>query len=195
MKYVVVETKEEKRCVKPKRSVAAANQVDERFWEEDESCDKNRQEAEDNAFNSWKNNRKLWRGSKVDKEMALLRERVKMRQMQEKLRLVTQPVVHTNLIGLEKNQRSASEETNEDDSISSTKSRSDQPVEIEPSPKEFYRSGSSKPNNYLMSTPPPAAASKTICSRQKIERGMASLEAILKDIIEAVKVAQNNSLS
>ena len=95
MKYIVVETKEEKRCVKSKQTAATANQVEKRFWEEDEACDRRRQEAEDDALNSWKNNRKLWRGSKVDKEMALLRERVKMRQMQEKLSLVTQPVIQS----------------------------------------------------------------------------------------------------
>ena len=197
-KYIVVETKEEKRCVKPKRFAAAANEVDKRqLWEEDEinvqAFDKRRQEAEEDALYSWKKNRRLWRGSEVDKEMALMRERVKMRQMQEKLRLVTQPVVQTNLVEFEGNPRYAVEETDGDDSISLTQSCSDQPVEMEHIPQESYPSGTSKPNNTSMLTPPPAAASKTICSRQRMERGMASLEAILEDIIEAVKVANHFS--
>ena len=192
LKYIVVETKEEKRCVKSKKTAATANQVEKRFWEEEEeACDRRIQEAEDDALNSWKNNRRLWRGSEVDKEMALLRERVKMRQMQEKLRLVTQPViqeVEANMV--EEDQRIISEDISRDDSISSTQSQSVQPVEIEQCLEESYPSGTFKPNNHFMNTPP-ATASKTICSRQRMERGMASLEAILKDIIEAVKVAWN----
>ena len=112
-----------------------------------------------------------------------------MRQMQEKLRLVTQPViqeVEANMV--EEDQRIISEDISRDDSISSTQSQSVQPVEIEQCLEESYPSGTFKPNNHFMNTPP-ATASKTICSRQRMERGMASLEAILKDIIEAVKVA------
>jgi len=108
--------------------------------------------------------------------------------MQEKLRLVTQPViqeVEANMV--EEDQRIISEDISRDDSISSTQSQSVQPVEIEQCLEESYPSGTFKPNNHFMNTPP-ATASKTICSRQRMERGMASLEAILKDIIEAVKV-------
>ena len=188
----MVETKEEKRCRKTKRITAAANQVDQRLWEEEGACGKRRQAAEDDALNSWKNNRRLWKGSEVDKEMALMRERVKMRQMQEKMRLVTQPVfqeVEANLVEFEEDQRFISEEISGDDSISSMQSRSVQPVEIEQSLEESYPSGKFKPNNHLMNTPP---ATASICSRKMMERSMASLEAILKDIIEAVKVAWND---
>ena len=177
----MVETKEEKRCVKSKKSAAVASQVEQRLWEDDEAGDERRREAEEDAFNSWKTNRRLWRGSEVDKEMALMRERVKMRQMQEKLRLVTQPVIEED--ESEEDQRLISEEISGDDSISLTHHQSVHPVENGNRTPE-----TSKPNNHLMNTPP-ATSSKNVNCRQRTERGMASLEAILKDIIEAVKVA------
>ena len=120
-----------------------------------------------------------------------------MRQMQEKLSLVSQPVIQSrpkveaNLVESKQDQLSISGDLSGDDSISSsTQSQSVQPVEIEQSPEVSHPRGTFKPNNRMMNTPP-ATASKTICSRQRLERGMASLEAILKDIIDAIKVAWN----
>ena len=189
---MVVETKEEKRRVKPKEirpRSTTATQVERRLWEEDEAeeqaKDQMRRDAENDAFNSWKSNRRLWRGSEVDKEMALMRERVRMRQLQEKMRLVTQPVIQSESEVPKSPEHTTwpSEDMSGDDSISPTPSQSVKPYEIE----NYSPSVTSKPNKSSASTPP-TTASKTACSRKRMERGMASLEAILKDIMEAVKV-------
>ena len=189
---MVVETKEEKRRVKPKEirpRSTTATQVERRLWEEDEAeeqaKDQMRRDAENDAFNSWKTNRRLWRGSEVDKEMALMRERVRMRQLQEKMRLVTQPVIQSESEVPKSPEHITwpSEDMSGDDSISPTPSQSVKPYEME----NYSPSVTSKPNKSSASTPP-TTASKTACSRKRMERGMASLEAILKDIMEAVKV-------
>ena len=195
-KYIVVETKKEKRSAKPLKSTA---RVEKRFWEgddmEDMAFDKRRENAEDDAFNSWNTNRRLWRGSEVDKEMALMRERVKMRQLQEKMRLVTQPVIplgseeKENVFELQEDQRFDPEDKILDDSVSSTPSQLVRPAQIDQSLQISCPNKTSKPKNNSVKNTQPASASKPICSEQRIKRGMASLEAILTDIIEAVKVA------
>ena len=195
-KYIVVETREEKRRVKPPKYAA---RVEKRFWEEDDmddmAFDKRREDAEDDAFNSWKMNRRLWRGSEVDREMALMRERVKMRQLQEKMRLVTQPVIPSgseekeNVIESQKDQRLISEEISLNTSVSPTPS---QPVDIDQSLGISSPTKTSKLKNNSVKEIPPVLDSKPICNEQRIKRGMGSLETILQDIIEAVKVAYHS---
>ena len=97
-KYIVVEAEEEIRSVKPKLNLQRSSSSTERKKfeeddEEDQASTKKLKEAEEAAFNCWKSNRRVWRESQVDNEMALMRERVKMRQLQESMRLVAQPVL------------------------------------------------------------------------------------------------------
>ena len=131
----------------------------------------------------------------MDKEMALMRERVKMRQLQEKMRLVTQPVIPSgseekeNVVELQEDQRFDPEEISLNDSDPSTSSRFVRPVQIQQSRQIFSPNKTQKPKNNPVKDTPPVMGSKPICNEQRIKRGMALLETILKDIIEAVKVA------
>merc|ERR1719397_1307931 len=110
------------------------------------------------------------------------------------MRLVTQPVIPSgseekeNVVELQEDQRFDSEEISLNDSDSSTPSRFVRPVQIQQSLQVFSSNKTPKPKNNPVKDTPPVMGSKPICSEQRIKRGMALLETILKDIIEAVKV-------
>ena len=189
-KYIVVETKEEKRSVKPKLDLQRLSSSTERKKvEEDDGEDqaftKKLKEAEEVAFNCWKSNRRVWRGSQVDNEMALMRERVKMRQLQESMWLVTQPVLQLRQEPGEIDRGSA-EESAEEHSLHSMTNQSDEPAQAATlsSPSK-----TSQPLKVATNNSPSAESSRPLNTQHRLERGFSSLEAILKDIIEAVKVA------
>ena len=190
-KYIVVETKEEKRSVKPKLNLQRLSSSTERKKfeeddEEDEAFTKNLKEAEEAAFNCWSSNRRVWRGSQVDNEMALMRERVKMRQLQESMRLVTQPVLQLGQEPGEIDRESTYEELAEEHSLHSMTNQSDEPFQAATlsSPSK-----TSRPLKVATNNSPSAESSRPLNTQHRLERGFSSLEAILKDIIEAVKVA------
>ena len=190
-KYIVVETKEEKRSVKPELNLQRLSSSTERIFfelddEEDQAFTKKLKEAEEAAFDCWKSNRRVWRGSQVDNEMALMRERVKMRQLQESMRLVTQPVLQLGQEPGEIDRESTYEESAEDHSLHSMTIQSDEPVQAATlsSPSKI-----SQPLKVATNNSPSAESSRPLNTQHRLERGFSSLEAILKDIIEAVKVA------
>ena len=190
-KYIVVEAEEEIRSVKPKLNLQRSSSSTERKKfeeddEEDQAFTKKLKEAEEAAFNCWSSNREVWRGSQVDNEMALMRERVKMRQLQESMRLVTQPVLQLEQEPGEIDKGSTYEESAEEHSSHTMANQSDEPVQAVTlsSPSK-----TSRPITVATNNPPLAESSRPLNIQHRLERGFSSLEAILKDIIEAVKVA------
>merc|ERR1712012_368891 len=121
-----------------------------------------------------------------DNEMALMRERVKMRQLQESMRLVTQPVLQLGQEPGEIDRGSTYEESAEEHSLHSMTNNSDEPVQAATlsSPSK-----TSQPLRVAATNTPSAESSRPLNTQHRLERGFSSLEAILKDIIEAVKVA------
>ena len=163
-KYIVVETKEEIRSVKPKLDLQRSSSSTERKKfeeddEEDQAFTKKLKEAEEAAFNCWKSNRRVWRGSQVDNEMALMRERVKMRQLQESMRLVTQPVLQLEQEPGEIDKGSAYEESAEEHSSHTMENQSDEPVQAVTlsSPSKTLRPIKAAANN-----PPSAESSRPL---------------------------------
>ena len=118
--------------------------------------------------------------------MALMRERVKMRQLQESMRLVTQPVLQLGQEPGEIDKESTYEELAEEHSLHSMTNQSDEPFQAATlsSPSK-----TSRPLKVATNNSPSAESSRPLNTQHRLERGFSSLEAILKDIIEAVKVA------